>query len=121
MITFTTLFLLALCHFIGDFIFQTNTMAKNKSSSIKWLTIHVLNYIIPFALLYMFWLSVPFSMFLAIIVLNIVAHWITDYITSRIAAHFYQNDNRAMFFKTIGFDQFIHIITIVGIHVLFVV
>jgi hypothetical protein len=39
------LIILYVCHFIGDFIFQTRKMAENKSKSIYYLTSHVLWYV----------------------------------------------------------------------------
>jgi hypothetical protein len=88
---------LLILHFIGDFILQTDKMALNKSKSVKWLTIHVVVYTIPFLLIN--WLYA---------LINGVLHWIVDYVTSRQAAMFHRKGQRSMFFKIIGLDQLLH-------------
>ena len=109
---------LVVCHFIGDFILQTDKMAVNKSTSNYWLTKHVLTYMIPFIVFYVA-ISPNMLTFIFVIGLNFLLHWIADYTTSRIASHFYKNEKRGLFFKTIGFDQLIHGICIFSIHVIF--
>ena len=88
-------------HFIADFILQTDTMAVNKSKSNKWLTVHVTIYTIPF--LYFGWLFA---------IINGIAHFVTDYVTSRVASKLWAKDERHWFFVTVGFDQAIHITTL---------
>ena len=105
------------CHYIGDFILQTDSMAVNKSTSNFWLTKHVFTYIIPFLIFYALIIPNP-NMFLLVIVMNLLLHWITDYTTSRIASYFHKQEKRGLFFKTIGFDQLIHYICIFSIHVI---
>lgn len=100
--------LLVILHYIGDFLLQTDNMAINKSSSNKWLFYHVVTYSIPFVLINPVYAA-----------LNGLLHWFTDYYTSRIAKHYYTNNNRSMFFKVIGLDQTIHIVTLVSTYVLF--
>lgn len=117
--TFIHIALLMLCHFIADFILQTDKMAIGKSTSMKWLTIHVVTYMVPFSILMIFFAPSVYA-YTAFIVVNFILHWITDYITSRVGSYFYQNDQRGMFFKTIGFDQYIHIICLTGTFIYFI-
>lgn len=115
--------LLLVCHYVSDFHFQTDTMAINKSTSNKWLTIHVLAYIYPFAVLYAFFMFfgiIDYMEFYVIVVANFVLHWITDYVTSRIASYYYKNEKRSAFFKTIGADQLIHGLCLFTIHASFI-
>jgi len=85
-------------HFLSDFILQTDKMAINKSSSNKWLGIHVLVYSIP--LLVFGW---QFAL------INCLAHAITDFFSSRATSYLWKKNERHWFFVVIGLDQAIHI------------
>ena len=86
-------------HFVADFLLQTEAMANNKSSSNKWLTIHIVCYSLPFMV---------FGVWFAFI--NGVLHFITDHITSRITKRLWAEKKVGLFFKVIGFDlSLIHI------------
>lgn len=89
--------LLTWLHFFSDFILQSDKMAINKSSSLKWLTIHVTVYIIPF--LYFGW---KFAL------VNYIAHWTTDFFSSRATTYLWKKEKRHWFFVVIGLDQAIH-------------
>ncbi len=85
-------------HWLADFVAQTDNMAKNKSKSNKWLSIHVG--------IYMLFL-LPFGVTFAI--LNGIAHWCVDYFTSRLNSWLYnEKKNIHMFFVGVGFDQAVH-------------
>ena len=89
-------------HFIADFIFQSDEMAINKSKSFMWLTFHVFMYSIIFGAFGLKFWAITF-----------VTHWITDAITSRINSKLYAANQRHWFFVGIGFDQAIHITTLI--------
>lgn len=88
-------------HFVADFILQTDKMATNKSTSEKWLAIHVAVYTIPF-----FWFGWYFA------VMNGVAHYITDYFSSKASSYMWKKKEVHWFFVIVGFDQAIHISTL---------
>ena len=93
---------LLVSHFIGDFILQSDRLAINKSSSNSILFQHILMYSIPFLLFF----NPIFVLF------NAVLHFMTDYTTSRVAKGFRNRGDNHNFFITIGFDQFIHMVTL---------
>jgi len=95
-------------HWLGDYIFQSENMALNKSGSIKWLSIHVLTYsvIILAFVLFLLPLKLAFSYFL----LNAAIHWAVDLITSKAASHF--RDQPRIFYPILGFDQFLHTLSL---------
>lgn len=95
-------------HWAADFLLQTETMALNKSHSLKWLAIHVLVYTAAlglFALLLLQWEDA--LMFAG---MNGMLHGVTDFFTSKLTAAY--KDNRRIFFLIIGLDQFIHSATL---------
>lgn len=114
-----TLVLLLLVHYIADFLCQTRTMANNKSSSIKWLSLHVLTYGIVlsiFTFIYglqgLYFLDKGYEVFWTFIGVNVVLHWITDFTTSKFTTHFYKKENWFAFFCIVGLDQLLHTVSL---------
>lgn len=94
----SNIFLIVWLHFLGDFIFQTDKMALNKSKSVRWLTIHVLAYSVPF-----FYFGWRYAL------LNASLHWTVDFATSRATSWAWKKEKRGLFFKIIGLDQALHL------------
>lgn len=88
-------------HFIADFVFQSNKVAIAKSKCNKTLLLHVIIYSVPFI-----WFGGLFAL------INGIAHFITDYFTSRATSWLYQKEERHWFFVVVGFDQAIHLTTL---------
>jgi membrane-bound metal-dependent hydrolase YbcI (DUF457 family) len=89
-------------HFVADFLLQTDKMATNKSKSNKWLGIHCLVYSTPFLV---------FGWRFALVTLCL--HLVTDYFTSRGTSYLWKREMRHWFFSLIGFDQAIHLTTLI--------
>lgn len=113
-----------LAHLIGDFVFQSQWMASNKSKDLGALTTHVAIYGIVLTLFAIPTLS---SWIYAFVISNVVVHWCTDYLTSRLSsrlfmAQFEENPITGFrmkdgftlhnFFVVIGCDQFLHLATL---------
>lgn len=103
-----TIIALIWVHFVADFILQTDKMALNKSSDNRWLLAHVVVYTIPFTL---------FGLQFALV--NGVAHFLTDCITSRATTALHKKGERHWFFVVIGLDQAIHMTTLFLTYVYF--
>lgn len=103
MISVNLIFILIGLHFLGDFIFQSDRMALNKSKSEAWLTLHVFTYCAVLAVFsnWKFWLF------------NFVAHYITDWISSRATSSLWKQEKRHAFFVVIGADQAVHLACLV--------
>lgn len=89
-------------HFLADFILQSDEMARGKSTSNKWLGLHVLVYTIIFMIV-----GPTYA------ILNGVLHFITDWFTSRLSAKMWKAERVHDFFVVIGGDQLIHTITLI--------
>jgi hypothetical protein len=89
-------------HFIADFIFQTDKMALNKSSNTKWLSIHVLVYSLFFAFFGWKFTAVTY-----------IAHWLTDFVSSRVTSYLWKKEKRHWFFVVIGLDQALHMTALI--------
>lgn len=113
-------------HWIADFVLQSHEQAVNKSKSIVYLLEHTVVYSA-------FWY---FAMFMAVsyktalglehlnddqwllfvqddlcmkfALITLVAHTITDFVTSRIVKHFFNKKDYHNGFLVIGIDQILH-------------
>jgi hypothetical protein len=100
-------------HFIADFIFQAEEWATNKSKSNFALFKHVTAYTIIWSVSGLFIFSDPFK-YLTFLLVTFVAHFITDYFTSRIVSRKFANNEYGSpipnfgAFTVIGFDQVLH-------------
>jgi membrane-bound metal-dependent hydrolase YbcI (DUF457 family) len=99
-----------LAHWIGDFIFQSDYHAVNKSKSNRVLFAHVMMYSVP--LYFVGLLLLPINYALIFVAINVVAHFITDYFTSRITSKLWQKNDRHNFFVVIGLDQMLHAVVL---------
>jgi hypothetical protein len=103
-------------HWVADFVAQTREMAEKKSTSIKWLTKHILAYgnHMLFGSLPILALGAFFGKNWALIIIiyvtvNMALHWITDYFTSKWTSRAWVEKKIKKFFTIIGLDQFIHV------------
>jgi hypothetical protein len=84
-------------HTFADFALQSDKMAINKSSSNRWLALHVGIYATCL---------LPFGWKFALV--NFAAHFATDWVTSRITSKLWKAGERHWFFVVIGIDQALH-------------
>jgi hypothetical protein len=136
-------------HLIGDFFVQDHwpKMGETKSHDTRMLSLHVVSYGIVLTLALMAYVSVVWRTPVAAVligtrpvatwlVVNMAAHFVTDYVTSRINARTWplvpdimetdlgdgpievlcwrrkDPDTRAWFWDGIGVDQTIHLVTL---------
>lgn len=97
-----TILILVWLHFVADFILQTDKMAINKSSSWKWLSIHIGVYSLPFL-----WFGWKYAL------VNAAAHFVTDAISSRMTTKLWKAGKRHWFFVVIGADQALHMTALI--------
>lgn len=84
-------------HFIADFILQWDSISTTKWNSLKSLGTHCTIYGIPF--LY-------FGLNFALVTVG--AHFIVDFISSKLTHHYRVKEQYHWFFVVIGWDQAIH-------------
>lgn len=109
------IYLLIFTHWIADFVCQTDDMAKNKSHSNEWLGKHVLVYSLvlsPFAIFAGF--TIAGKYWISFVIINGIAHFIIDYFTSRLSSKLWKEGRVHDFFVVIGFDQALHLTTLIA-------
>lgn len=108
------LLVLLLLHWIGDFVFQTDWIAQNKSKSLTALFVHVLTYSVVFGVgVLALFNGLKFLDTIALFVaVNAALHFVTDFVTSRASSVLWKAGQRHEFFVMIGFDQLLHTVAI---------
>lgn len=113
-----------IAHWLFDFVLQKQDNAINKSSSVEHLSEHVMHYTLgtTFILLCLIFMSKSYNsiydsiMLVSYGVITFLAHFSTDFVTSRITKNRYKNNKLYgfnSFWFWIGLDQVVHIIQIV--------
>jgi uncharacterized membrane protein len=119
MVSYYTIITLLLIHWIFDFHLQTDEMSKNKSKSNWALCEHVFIYTMGLGVMAV----LNISYFVGhlgnwsggvFVLINCVAHFLTDWVTSRATSALYEKERYHDFFVVIGADQMIHYITLFG-------
>lgn len=98
-------------HWFADFVFQTDKMAKGKSTSVRWLILHVLEYfwVIFIGLSFLNpWSPSTMQFAFKFSFVNAGLHMVIDFFTSKLSSHFYKKGAIHNFFVVIGFDQLLH-------------
>lgn len=116
-----TLYVLFL-HWLADFVFQSNWMAQNKSKANFPLWCHVgaysLTMFLGLSLVPVVINGFPFGtgmLWIAVFsLLNGLAHFGVDFITSRINSKLWQAGKVHYFFVSVGFDQLIHYVILLS-------
>lgn len=107
------IYLILFTHWVSDFVTQSDRVAKGKSKNNFVLLEHVALYSLPFY-------GLAYLVFGSLLTattywgVNMLAHFITDYVTSRINSKLYQQGKTHEFFVCVGFDQLIHVSTLLG-------
>lgn len=115
-------FIIIVLHYIGDFIFQDEEWAVNKSKSFICLIRHTLTYsflwFVSSYLLFRYYEGYePSESFIGSIIffsITLLTHTVTDYYTSRITSNLFAKKKLGSpipnlgAFSMIGFDQILH-------------
>jgi hypothetical protein len=116
MISFYTIATVLTFHWLCDFFLQTDEQAKGKSTSNVWLARHVGTYSLG-----LIWITMLNASYfptalqaLQFFALNTIAHFFTDYLTSRASSLLWKEGKIHDFFVMIGADQWVHYMTIFG-------
>lgn len=117
MTVFQAILCLIWIHWIADFVLQSNWMAQNKSKDSVPLTVHVIVYSIP--LFIFWWIFHGWELAFCFAFMNGGLHFMTDYVTSRITSHLWKKKDVHNFFVVIGFDQAVHLTTLIITSIMF--
>jgi hypothetical protein len=107
MISFQIILLILLVHWLADFCLQTDGQALRKSTEVGPLAEHVTTYS-------MVWLLVAFTIFgdweksTIFAMITWIAHYCTDWVTSRIGKMYWDKKDLHNGFVVMGFDQILH-------------
>lgn len=123
-----------LAHFIGDFVFQSHWMAKNKSSNGDALLWHVFVYSLVMLVFIALYTQINFQwgpnvaipVWAGFALITFVSHFLTDLVTSRVVGVIFESAMKDYkqgfetefgrkyhdYFVVIGFDQTLHLCTL---------
>lgn len=120
-----TLIYLCILHFISDFILQSREMGTKKSEQVVWLLRHLIyiQMVFTFGLAPLLFTGLSGEKYLLFLVLNTIIHGIIDWNIWKlyklsVLYRFINRDNFKywedhLFYTTIGFDQLLHISTLI--------
>ncbi len=97
-------------HFVADFVLQSHAMATNKSSSNRWLSKHIAVYTLGLLAVVAIGHAMRWALLYALV--NGLAHFVTDWISSRITKKLWAKQRVHDFFVVIGADQAVHLTTL---------
>jgi hypothetical protein len=101
-------FWLLCAHYLGDFVLQTNNMAKNKSKSFFVLFVHVLVWSTVILIASLLALPISYRLCFIFVTINFGLHFAIDAVTSRWMAAILFVGKRHEFFMLLGLDQLMH-------------
>lgn len=103
----TTILVLLIAHFFGDFFLQSRWMAEGKSKKFFPLVVHTAIYSFVLAA---FTLTMAPELWMAFVFVafNGMLHMATDFVTSRAARYAYSAQDNYSFFLILGLDQLFH-------------
>lgn len=91
-------------HWLADFVCQSDWMAKNKSKINYALWVHCMIYGFIIGLM-------TLNVWIGFICYAI--HFPVDYVTSRINSKLWEDKKVHWFFVSVGFDQWVHFVTLI--------
>lgn len=128
MISFFEVSILLFAHYIADFLFQTNWMAKGKSSSLLKLSVHIGTYTLVLFVCCLFLILIRHNIAIgdlfAFAIISGLFHFAIDFFTSKITSYQYKHNMMGSdtvpnfgFFSTIGADQLLHSLCLIGLYI----
>jgi hypothetical protein len=109
MLPLSLVVLILMYHWVADFMFQSDWMARNKSSDDVPLVAHIGVYTFVFIWLGLLFAGIPGLVWALV---NGVAHFFTDWATSRITSYLWKKKDVHSFFVVIGLDQLLHYVVL---------
>ena len=103
-----TFIIILICHWVGDYLLQFNAIANQKSEHLGWLALHVLIYTSVLFVGVLFIFHLQEAMYYCAV--NAAFHFVTDFVTGKFSSKY--KSNPRIFYPIIGFDQFIHTVTL---------
>jgi hypothetical protein len=103
--------LIVLIHFLADFALQTHDQAIGKGVGTHWFNIDLLKHVLNYSLVWgVFILAVYNNFWIAIgfFIITFIAHYITDFITSRLSKPLFESKDFHNGFVVVGADQVAH-------------
>ena len=111
---FVLISVLMFFHLLMDFFLQSHYIAVNKSKCNYILFQHVFLYTIGLSWFGLLYFNYNIEKTLIFSFFTFITHFCTDYITSRVNSYFWSKNRLHDFFCSVGVDQYIHLLTLLG-------